>query len=131
MMKKEDELIPGISITIEEIVTEDKSASNIGSGAMDVYSTPSMIAFMEKASFMCVQQYLDEDESTVGGLVNIKHLKPTALGEKVTCKSVITEVKGKKIAFEVEVYEGSSMIGGGVHTRFIINKSAFMKGLKA
>lgn len=131
MKRKESELTPGLSVTIEEIVTKEKSASSIGSGALEVYSTPSMIAFMEKASFMCVQQYLNEDESTVGGLVNIKHLKPTALGEKVICKSVITEVKGKKITFKVEIYEEKVLIGVGQHTRFVINKTAFMQSLKS
>lgn len=130
-MQKEDELVQGLSITIEETVTEDKSALSLGSGALDVYSTPSMVAFMEKASFMCVQQYLNEGESTVGGLVNIKHLKPTSLGKNVNCKSLITEVKGKKISFKVEVYEGNSLIGEGEHTRFIINKNAFMLSLKS
>ncbi len=86
---------------------------------------------MEKASFMCVQQYLSEDESIVGGLVNIKHLMPTALGKKVICKSVITEVKGKKIDFEVEIYEEKVLIGVGQHTRFVINKTAFMQSLKS
>lgn len=131
MKGKEMELTPGLSVTIEEIVTKEKSASSIGSGALDVYSTPSMIAFMERASFMCVQQYLNEDESTVGGLVNIKHLKPTALEKKVVCKSVITEIKGKKITFRVEIYEGDSLIGVGLHTRFVINKIGFMKQLKS
>lgn len=130
-MRKEGELARGLSLTIEEIVTEDKSAMRIGSGALEVYSTPSMIAFMEKTSFMCVQQYLNEDESTVGGLVNIKHLKPTALGKKVICKSMITEVKGKKITFEVEIHEENSLIGAGQHTRFVINKTAFMQSLKS
>lgn len=131
MEKKERELAPGLSITIEEIVTEEKSALSIGSGTLEVYSTPSMIAFMEKASFMCVQQYLNEDETTVGGLVNIKHLKPTAVGEKVICKSVIAEIKGKKITFKVEIHEEKVLIGVGQHTRFVINKTAFMKRLKS
>lgn len=130
-MNKVHELIPGLSNTIEEVVTKDKCAINMGSGALEIYSTPSMIAFMEKAALMCVQNCLADDESTVGGAVNIKHLKPTAPGKKVICKSRITEVKGKKIDFEVEVYEGSALIGFGKHTRFIINKSSFMESLKS
>ena len=131
MIRNERGLAPGLSLTLEEVVTEDKSAVSIGSGASEVYSTPSMIALMEKASFMCVQHHLDEDESTVGGLVNIKHLKPTALGKRVVCKSVLTEVNGKKITFQVEVHEENLLIGLGQHTRFVINKTDFMTGLKS
>lgn len=130
-MREESGLVPGLSLTLEEIATQDKSAVNIGSGALEVYSTPSMIALMEKTSFMCVQQYLNEDESTVGGMVNIKHLKPTALGQRVVCNSVITEVNDKKITFQVEVHEHNLIIGLGQHTRFVINKTAFMASLKS
>ena len=130
-MRKEHELILGLSNTIEEIVTKDKCAISIGSGSLEIYSTPSMIAFMEKASLMCVQNYLNDGESTVGGSVNIKHLKPTSLGKKVICKTVTKEFKGKKIDFEVEVHEGNVLIGFGTHSRFIINKLSFMESLNS
>ena len=128
-MRKDHELITGLSHTIEEIVTKDKSAISMGSGTLEVYATPSMISLMEKTSMLCVEQYLNDDESTVGGAVNIKHLKPTALGQMVKCKSVIKEVKGIKIEFELEVHEGEKLIGVGSHIRFIINKTAFMDNL--
>lgn len=128
-MTKGHELTPGLSSTIEEIVTKDKTAISVGSGSLEVYATPSMIAFMEKASVMCVEEYLKDDETTVGGSVNIKHLKPTALGQIVKCSSVIKEVNGNRIEFDVEVHEGDKLIGIGYHIRFIIDKTSFMEGL--
>ena len=50
-----EEIKAGASHEIEELVTMDKSAISLGSGLLEVYSTPSMIAFMEKASLECVQ----------------------------------------------------------------------------
>ena len=125
-----NEIKVGTSHEIEELVTMDKSAISLGSGLLEVYSTPSMIAFMEKASLECVQKYLLDDETTVGGMVNIKHLKPTSIGKKVVCKSEVTEVIDRKIDFEVNVYEGGALVGVGTHTRFIIKKAVFMKQLK-
>ena len=128
-MSKRHELIQGLSFMVEDISTEDKNAVSYGSGTLNVYATPAMIALMEKASLLCVEEFMNDDETTVGGAVNIKHLKPTAIGQRIACKSVIKEVSGSKIDFEVEVHEGDKLIGIGSHTRFIINKTSFMDNL--
>ena len=128
-MSKKHELTPGLSFRVEDIITKDKNAISFGSGTLNVYATPAMIALMEKTSKLCVEEFLDDDETTVGGAVDIKHLKPTAMGQGVVCKSVIKEVDGSKINFEVEVREGNKLIGIGTHLRFIINKISFMDTL--
>ena len=128
-MKQNHGLFPGLSITIEEITSEATSAISLGSGTLEVYATPAMIALMEKASMMCVEKYLNDDETTVGGAVNIKHLKPTALGRIVICKSEIEEVSGTRIEFGLKVHEADKLVGTGVHTRFIINQTSFMNNL--
>jgi len=116
-------------LEIKEKVTESMSAGKIGSGALNVYSTPSMIALMEKTSMLCVDSLLNENETTVGGAVNIRHYKPTAIGRTVISKSKVTNLQGKKIDFEVEVTESGDVIGNGQHTRFIVKKDLFMKNL--
>ena len=119
----------GLTHEVSELVTSEKSASHIGSGLLEVYSTPSMVALMEKTSFLCIDKFLDDSESSVGGALNIRHLRPTAIGKMVTCKSTITEHSGKKVVFSLEVSEGEQLIGNGTHVRFIIDKSAFMEML--
>ena len=119
----------GIKHHVDETVTDEKSASHVGSGLLNVYSTPAMIALMEKTSYLCVEKYLDENESTVGGAINIRHLKPTAIGKKVMCESTVKSVAGKRIDFDVIVYEDGIPIGNGTHTRFVIDKVQFLKNL--
>jgi fluoroacetyl-CoA thioesterase len=123
------EIETGATYQVEEVVTPEKSASMVGSGLLDVYSTPAMIALMEKASFLCVEKYLDEGESTVGGGVNIRHLKPTAIGKKVICISTVKSAAGKRIDFDLAVSEDGIPIGNGIHTRFVIDKVQFLKNL--
>ena len=124
-----DRIEPGIILELIENVTEDLSAATIGSGALDVYSTPSMIAFMEKTSMRCIEPRLKDNETTVGGAVNIRHYKPTAIGKRVVCKSEVRAVKGNKIDLHVEVFENGKLIGDGQHTRFIVDKDSFMKNI--
>ncbi|MDZ7606673.1 MAG: thioesterase family protein [Cyclobacteriaceae bacterium] len=123
------EILTGTSLELTELVTVDKSASAIGSGLLEVYSTPSMIALMEKTAFHCLEQFLQDHESSVGGEVNIRHLKPTAIGQTVRCTAVITAATEKKVTFEVRVFENDALIGKGTHTRFVIDKEAFKKVL--
>jgi len=111
---------------IEEIASDDKSAANIGSGLLNVYATPSMVALMEKCASEGLQKYLGPEESSVGGMINIKHTKPTKIGDKVTCTAEVVEVKGSKVVFKVTAKDSSGTIGFGDHVRFIVNSKEFM-----
>ncbi len=123
------EIQTGASLELIEEVTPSKCASAVGSGLLDVYSTPSMIALMEKTCYQCLEQFLDDHESSVGGEVNIRHLKPTAIGQTVRCTAVITAVAEKKVTFEVRVFENDALIGKGTHTRFVIDKETYLKSI--
>jgi len=123
------EIRQGTILELIEKTTDQMSAASIGSGAMDVYSTPSMIALMEKTSMLCAAKFLSDSETTVGGAVNIRHYKPTRIGKEVLCKSVVVSVKKRKVDFKVEVFENGQLIGDGIHTRFVVDKESFMKNV--
>lgn len=50
----------GIKGHKELMVTPDKTAKAMGSGALDVFATPCMIALMENTAFESVQAELEE-----------------------------------------------------------------------
>ena len=125
----EFQLKAGISALIETIVTENDSAIKHGSGTLDVYATPAMIALMENAAKSCVGLHLPSQYTTVGIEVNIKHIKPTAIGCKVKCEAVLQEVKGKKLFFNVVAWDEKGKIGEGIHARYIVESEDFMKKL--
>ena len=118
-----------VGLTLEQslIVTEQLTASNLGSGALPVYGTPYMIAFMEGTSRKCVQPYLEEGCGTVGTMVNIKHLAASPIGMKITCRATLIEVDRRRLLFEVKAYDDDGLIGEGTHERFIINNDKFME----
>jgi fluoroacetyl-CoA thioesterase len=115
----------GIKGYAEAVVTEENSAKTMGSGALDVFATPAMIALMEKAAWTSVQPYLEEGQGTVGISMNITHDAPTPLGMKVKCESELTAVDGRKLTFNVEVFDEKGSIGKGVHERFVIDSEKF------
>ena len=111
------------------VVTDEVTASKVGSGLLPVYATPSMIALMEGTCAESVQPYLAEGEGTVGVGVYIKHIAATPVGMTVRCESLLKEVNGKKLVFEVNVYDEKGLVGTGIHKRAIINNEAFMARL--
>ena len=111
------------------VVTDVVTASKVGSGLLPVYATPSMIALMEGTCAESVQPYLAEGEGTVGVAVDIKHIAATPVGMSVRCESLLKEVNGKKLVFEVNVYDEKGLVGTGIHKRAIINNEAFMARL--
>lgn len=107
-------------------VNENQTASAWGSGLLPVYATPALIVLMESTAAKSVESYLDEGYSTVGTLVNIKHIAPTPPGMEVRCESELIEIDRKRLVFKVTAYDEKEMIGEGIHERFIINKVKFM-----
>ena len=120
----------GMSLTLEKIVNAKATAAKIASGALNVFATPILIAFMENTSFELVQKELPAGETTVGISVNIKHLKANLVGDKIRCISILEKIDGKKLEFSVKVYHKDTLVGEGKHERFIVNEEKFLNKLK-
>ena len=120
-------LEPGLTFEWSQEVTPQMSARHIGSGDVGVLSTPSMIGMMEAAATRCVQPHLDEGSTTVGYIVNVRHLAPTPIGREVRVSARLEEVDGRKLKFRVEAREGDKVIGDGEHIRFIVDTAKFLE----
>ncbi len=119
----------GLECTYTYIVREEHTAKHIGSGTVEVLSTPSMIAFMEHASLECIQKYLPKGYTTVGIRVDVKHLKPAPKGAKITVKTKLLERDNRKLSFMVQALWNGIVIGEGIHERYIVDERKFIEKL--
>ena len=111
----------------ETLVVERKDTAAVyGSGSLEVFATPAMIALMEKTCLEGVNPKIGEDNTTVGISVNIKHLKASPVGTSIRCDSKLIEVDRRRLVFEVRCFEGDTLIGEGLHERFIVDSAKFM-----
>lgn len=123
-------LTAGLKNTITLTVTPDLTADKVGSGALEVYSTPMMIAAMENCCLSCVSPYLEEGSTTVGTRINVTHDAASPVGAEITVECTLLEVDRRRLVFEVTAKCGEQTIGGGSHERFIVNAEKFMAKLK-
>ncbi len=124
-------LTAGIKNTKTDVVTEKNSAKTMGSGLLDVYATPSMVALMEGCCHESITSELEEGWGSVGTSLNIKHVSATPMGMEVRCESELVKVDGRALTFEVKAYDEKGLIGEGVHERFLIQNDKFMSKTQA
>ena len=115
----------GVRGRADDIVTENNTAAAAGSGGLQVFGTPFMVALMEKAAWSSIAPHLAPGDSTVGTKVNISHLSATPVGMKVWAESEVTLVDGKRIELTISAYDEKGLIGEGTHERFIVTDERF------
>ncbi len=115
----------GTENKIEIVVNEELTAKKVGSGLLDVFSTPSMIALMEQTAAESIEGMLEAGNTSVGTKINVEHVAATPIGMKVTCKSKLIAAEGRKLSFEIEAYDEVGLIGKAEHDRFIVDGERF------
>lgn len=122
---------PGLEATVELVVGPQHLAAALGSGAVAVYSTPSMIALMENAAAECVAKALLDGQTTVGTRVDIQHLAATPPGMRVRAYARLVKVHGRLLDFEVWAEDDVERIGDGTHQRAVIDRARFEQKVSA
>ncbi|MBE6674422.1 MAG: thioesterase [Ruminococcaceae bacterium] len=116
----------GLKYTVKIKVEEKDTAKEVGSGTLAVLATPKMIALMEEAAYKCIGAELENGSTSVGTLMNVKHLSATPVGMEVTATAEVIEVDGRRVVFKVEAYDEAGIIGQGEHERFIVFEEKFL-----
>lgn len=128
-MTMTQKLEKGLSASATTTVTAANTALVMGSGDLEVFATPSMVALMEHAAMTAVAPALPEGSTTVGAEMNTTHIKPSGLGASVTATAILTEVDGRKLTFNVGARDAEGLIGKGVHVRYVVDRARFMAKL--
>ena len=94
-------------------VTEHNTAKAMGSGTLEVFATPAMVALMEGCAYESVLPFLEEGT--------------TPVGMKVVCESELVKVDGRELTFNIKVFDEKGLIGEGEHQRFVVYNEKFQE----
>ncbi|WP_151448504.1 thioesterase family protein [Lacisediminimonas profundi] len=115
-----DSLKVGSTFTCSVLIDQERTIGFMGEG-LRVYSTPSMVHDVEYACRDLLLEHHDSGEDSVGARVEIDHLAPTLLGQKVTISVTVAEIALPRLVFEVEVKDELDTVGRAKHVRFVVD----------
>lgn len=118
-------LQPGIKGRQSVVVSEANTAKTMGSGTLEVFATPAMIALIEQTAWTSVAPELEEGQGSVGTSLNVQHLAATPLGMTVTAETELIEVDRRRLVFSAQVFDETGLIGQGTHERFLVDNEKF------
>ncbi|MBE6720981.1 MAG: thioesterase [Ruminococcaceae bacterium] len=114
-------------VVFTQTVTEEMLAVNVGSGSLRVLATPTVCALFEKAAVQLAQQFLPEDQTTVGCSISVEHTAPTPPGMQVTITAEMTAHEGRNFSFELMAEDEAGVCASGTHSRVAVSSEHFQQ----
>jgi len=123
-------LAPGLTNQIIITVQESETARASGGERLPlVFSTPRLVNYLEKTAHESIVPYLVEGQSSVGTIVNVRHMAATPVGMQIRFNSELVAIEGRRLTFRVEAWDEVEQIAEGEHERFVIDLSRFNRRL--
>jgi len=115
-------LVDEMTITVQESETARVSG---GESLPPVLATPRVISYLERTAHNLIFPLLDAGQTSVGTLVNLRHLAATPVGMQVRFRAELIEIDRRRLKFKIEAWDEVEKIAEGEHERFIIDQERF------
>ena len=129
-MSLKDELRIGLRGAKEIVVAEKDLASVTGNVGAEVLSTHCVVLLMELASRSAIEGLLPEGKMTVGTQISIRHFGAVPLGARARAESILTEISGRRLFFDVAAYDDFEKIAEGRNEQLIVPVAGFLRKLR-
>ncbi len=116
-------LVPGARAEVEFEVQAGHLAAFEGQVVHPVLSTWNLIHFMEWAGRRVILPFLEPHEEAVGASLRIRHIAPTAQGDRVTVAATLARLELPKIICRVEARNARGCIGRGTFVQILLPRS--------
>ncbi len=112
----------GAKGSAELVVGEADTAIAAGSGDVPVLATPRVLALAERATVAALAGALAPGQTSVGASVELDHLRPSFVGARVLARATLTDVRGRRLTFAVEIAEGAEPVARATVTRVVVDR---------
>lgn len=117
-----------LTATLTRTVTDDDTASALGSGSLPVLATPRLLAWLEAATCAALEPTLSQGTTSVGTRVQLEHLAASPVGAEVEVTASTAYIDGRLHRFTVaarHVADGKVVASGEV-TRVVVGAGRFL-----
>lgn len=122
----ENSIRTGMNDVLTMEVTKNMLAQTTGSADIAVLSTSMLINTIETlCSKMLKENLLDENLTSVGATISVKHISPTPDGMSIKAKATVLSVDRNQVIFKAEVWDQNDLICTGIHNRIIVDREEF------
>jgi predicted thioesterase len=119
-------LQPGLCAVVSLLVESADTALALRTGDVRVLATPRLVALAEEATVRAVEGQLAAGTTTVGYRVQVDHLAPVPVGDRVKAEAVLESVEGRRLTFRVSLTDDRGLVGAGRITRVVVERDRFM-----
>jgi predicted thioesterase len=109
-------------LTVQE---SDTARSSGGETLPPVLSTPRVISYLERTAHQSIVPFLGEGQTSVGTVVNLRHLAASPVGMQVRFRTELLEVDRRRLRFKIEAWDEVEKIAEGENERFIVDQVRF------
>jgi len=121
-------LRPGAEASVTVAVTPEMLATFEELGAVHpLYATWSMVRHMELACRKIILPYLEPEEDAVGHSISVTHLGASRVGDVVTARARLLEIRGNRIVCAVEAHNEHGKIGEGTQVQVLLPREALRR----
>jgi fluoroacetyl-CoA thioesterase len=118
---------PGLQSRTQLRVTDDDTASALGSGDVPVLGTPRVVAAFEAATVEALRSHLDDGQTSVGTRVAVDHQRGVPVGDTVAVTAQLVSVDGRLLQFEVAAVDKQErLVASGRVTRVVVDRERFL-----
>jgi predicted thioesterase len=117
----------GSRFTWQKRVDPDMTADKWGNAGVEVLATPHLVGLFEATAVRAIQDALEPGQSTVGTVVNVRHLKATPVGDAVSLTAEVIEVDGRRVAFRLRAEDSGGLAAEGTHERVLVDLERFLQ----
>lgn len=110
----------------EFFIAPEDTALVMGSGNLQVLSTPRAIAMVENVSMLLAKEGLSPGETTVGTKIDFNHTKVSRVGTSIKAITTLVAREGKALTFDCRLVQEGETVAHGTHVRYVVNEERFM-----
>jgi predicted thioesterase len=111
--------------TVVRTVGPEHTAMAVGSGDIEVFATPMLLAWCEEAT--CAALELETEQTSVGTRVAIEHLAASPVGTVITATAEVIARDGRLVTFAVHAVDHTgTLIGSGEVRRVVVDRERFL-----